>query len=204
MKSTAKNCDFKEINFHIYDFMLKLDISPKVLSVYALIYSFTTGKRGLYYGSQEHLAKTLKISLRTVQRAYRTLFAMRLLERHTNEDGIKGLRAIAPTKIPKNPEKRKPVKEDMQDYEPITLEDAENKIAPQPEKYGLVEIEGCEEVTLTLRQYSKLRELVSSETLFAYIHRFKKHLDKCLDEFKPAPRNHYKTIKSWIDADFST
>ena len=204
MKNTTKSCDGSEINYHVYSFMLKLDISSKAMNVYALIYSFTQGKRGLFYGTQGYIARTLGISVRTVQRAYKTLFSMHLLERQYSEDGmLRGIRAIAPKKLPKNPEKRDTSEKEIVICEPITPEEVESNIPPQPEKYGLVEIIGCEGVALTVRQYLKLRELVAPEVLTLYIHRFQKYLDKCFEEFRPAPRNHYKTIKSWIDEDFS-
>jgi len=83
------------IEFYVRSFMYDLKLNKSVLWVYAALYSFTVGERGLYHGSAEYLACGLEISRRSVVRAYKTLFSLGLIEKYTSPDGrYKGVRCI--------------------------------------------------------------------------------------------------------------
>ena len=81
-KTTARRTEY-----HIYNFMYELGLKKSVLSVYATLYSFTIGDRGLYHGAQSYLAESLEISVRTVQNALKELYARTLIEKYVTEDG---------------------------------------------------------------------------------------------------------------------
>ena len=73
--------------YHINRFMYSLGIKGSTLLIYAALYSFTNGERGLYHGSSDYLAATIDVSTRTVFRAYKTLFSKGLIERCASADG---------------------------------------------------------------------------------------------------------------------
>lgn len=76
-----------EFEYHIYSFMKRLKLKKSELIVYAALYSFTIGERGLYHGSQKYLAGGLGICVRTLQTAQKKLFSLGLIERYATADG---------------------------------------------------------------------------------------------------------------------
>ena len=80
--------------YPIYKFMEhELGLRCSELRVYALLFSFSVGKAGMFYGSRKYLADTLSISERTVYRILKALFERELIEnvwdRETGRSGIR-------------------------------------------------------------------------------------------------------------------
>ena len=77
--------------------MYGLGIKGSALTVYAALYSFSVGERGLYHGSQKYLADGIGVSVRTVQNAISRLYSLGLIERYETPDGrYKGIRCKKP------------------------------------------------------------------------------------------------------------
>ena len=67
--------------YPIYKFMEReLRLRGSELRVYALLFSFSVGRVGMYYGSRKYLADTLSVSERTVYRSLKALFERGLIE----------------------------------------------------------------------------------------------------------------------------
>ena len=81
--------------YPIYRFMEReLSLRGSELRLYALIFSFSAGRVGMYYGSRKYLADSLSISERTVYRALKSLFERGLIENvYDMESGRSGVRA---------------------------------------------------------------------------------------------------------------
>ena len=113
-----KEKTFGKIEYHIKKFMYSLGIKGSALSVYAAIYSFTIGERGLFHGSQKYLAESLGVSVRTIQNAEKKLFSLGLIERYATDDGrYTGVRCVM--------EKTLPPREDKNEENPLPKPDAE-------------------------------------------------------------------------------
>ncbi len=197
-----KTANKNNTNYHVHDFMLELGLSPNELAVYALIYSFTKGAIGVFYGSQEYLAKLIGISRRTVIRVYRKLYDMHLIEKcNSSEEKKKGIRALV----------RKPEETEESDgcilpeikKTPKTAAEIEDSLPYLEEKFFPIEIPGCDTLAISAEQYKKLRELVPPDVLYGYARRFDRYMYKRLEGMLPTPRSHYKVIKKWIEEDFS-
>ena len=92
----------RKTEYHVKEFMYGLGIKNSDLTVYAALYSFTVGERGLYHGAAAYLADSLGISVRTVRRAYSKLFALGLIERYATSDGrYVGVRCVMSRTEPK-------------------------------------------------------------------------------------------------------
>ena len=74
----------------IHSFMRDMGLKKSELLIYAILYAFTTGEIGLFYGSQNHLAYLSGLSLRTVQRALSSLFKKGYIAR-TEKTNCKGI-----------------------------------------------------------------------------------------------------------------
>ena len=91
--------------------MYGLGIKGSALTVYAALYSFSVGERGLYHGSQKYLADGIGVSVRTVQNAISRLYSLGLIERYETPDGrYKGIRCKKPCVTEK---KEEPVQEEI-------------------------------------------------------------------------------------------
>ena len=83
------------IEYHIKDFMNELGLKKSALIVYAALYSFTMGERGLYHGTQKYLAEVLGMSVRGLQNVLKKLFERELIERYVTADGrYRGIRCV--------------------------------------------------------------------------------------------------------------
>ena len=103
MKETTE----AKIEYHIKKFMYSLGIKGNALLVYAAIYSFTIGERGLFHGSQKYLADGLGVCVRTIQNAEKKLFSLGLIERYATEDGrYTGVRSVMEKTLPPREDKK--------------------------------------------------------------------------------------------------
>ena len=215
----------KKINaqgFYILEFMSKLELSGIQLSVYALIYSFSVGASGLFYGSHQYIANTLSVSTKTVQRALKALRERGLIEK-IELDGRKGYRAVEqfykePPLTP-SPEANTDAmlyeseKYDSQEYQDeyedengfvhSDLTDSfkanyERLHRHQRPKYEKLTFGNQGLVGLTREQYHALRKLVNQETLNIYITRYERMAIKKIEARRPMPKNEYAVIRNWI------
>lgn len=88
---------YEEVNkagtgfYPIYKFMEReLNLKCNELRVYALLFSFSVGRVGMFYGSRKYLADSLSISERTVYRILKTLFARSLIENVWDKENSRG------------------------------------------------------------------------------------------------------------------
>lgn len=89
---TAKDL---EIVYTIKPFMYEIGIKNSTRIVYAIIYAFTKGKSGMYYGSRKYLYQTALVCRRTLERALSELFKKGLIEHCESEDGqFRGIRCV--------------------------------------------------------------------------------------------------------------
>ena len=74
--------------YPVYKFMEReLGLKCNALRVYALIFSYTMGEAGMYYGRKNYLASSLSLSVRTVYRAIDYLTERGLVEVTVSSDG---------------------------------------------------------------------------------------------------------------------
>ena len=226
----AKDEKRKTANFHIYDFMNSFGLKKSTRDVFALLYSFTQGEFGLYYGSQITLAQMLGISRRTVQRAYRELRERKLIEK-VRIGKFSGIRCKDISTISLSDEQNKSESEAILETKPANEAQTPSKYCSdtnvctnepkepskcggtidfyknpspkyQPKSFGRLGY-----VYLTPEQYANLCSLVAVETVDLYIQKFELMLARNRDAPSlktPAPHSHYRTIKSWLVKDFGT
>ena len=200
MKKTPEKQRF---NYHVHDFMTKLGLSPNELIVYAILYSFTKGEKGVFYGTQSYIADAAGISLRTVIRVYKKLYSLKLIEKcESKEYKRRGIRAIKPN-LNKNSEIEENVLPEIT-KNPKTSAEIEDTLPYFEEKYKFIEIPNIETLSITAEQYKKLRELVTPDVFYGYARRFDRYMNRYLGILKPGPRSHYKLLKKWIEEDLST
>ena len=95
-----KKVTVEKIEYYTQRFMYDLGIKNNDLKIYAVLYSFTIGERGLFHGSASYLAEGLGISVRTIRRVYNNLFKLGLIEKYTTEDGrYSGIRCTSLAKV---------------------------------------------------------------------------------------------------------
>ena len=191
-------------NYHVHDFMLRLGLSQNELAVYAIIYSFTKGQIGVFYGSQEYLANLVGVSRRTIIRIYKKLYDKHLIEKiNTREENKKGIRAIMPKQKETVDEEEECILPEIKKI-PRTSIEIEEDMPYVEEKFAPIEIPNIETLNISRAQYMKLRELVPPDVLYAYARRFDRYMYKRLEGMLPSPRSHYKVLKRWIEEDYST
>lgn len=84
----VKTREAKRGFYPVYSFMEReLMLKCNTLRVYAILFSYTLGNAGMYYGSRKYLADTLSISVRTLHRALSELFSRGLIENTVENDG---------------------------------------------------------------------------------------------------------------------
>lgn len=194
----------KDFTFVIHTFMLDIGLKKSELVVYALLYSYTRGSVGLFYGAQSTLAEQTRLSLKTISRILKTLRERKLIE-NVVIDEKKGIRCCEVSK--KDSEGRKPIRRyEQSGYSTEHLlkvlkgelvempDNVENKIVRL--FWG--------SVRMSLEQLHKLATLVSDSDLFMYMTKIMRIQGKNEKyDLGPGPRNHYKLIRKWIKEDFS-
>ena len=80
--------------YAVYGFMEReLGLRSSTLRVYAILFSYTNGSAGMYFGTRKYLADALSISVRTLHRALSELFSRGLIENFLDSSsGRSGIR----------------------------------------------------------------------------------------------------------------
>ncbi len=196
----------KNMTYCIHSFMsAELGLGGNELLVYAIIYSFSRGAKGLFYGTQDYLVEAIGGSISTVKRTLSSLLGKGLIERckaDKSEGCRDGYRATytAPTKTIEEEEDAPSNDAAAKVPTAIELEDMDMCVADfledttKPPRYELLPVGSEGIVAMTAEQHKRLIELVGSEELHAYVRRLELlMLNKGYRTFNP-----YKTIKKWI------
>ena len=196
----------KNFTYVIHSFMLGLGFKGSELAIYAVLYSYTKGEKGLFYGSQKTLAEQTSLSERTVSRALKSFYERNLIEK-CEIDGKKGIRCVE-RKL--NPVKTTVVNEEseIKDSQYTTEEllkrfygyRLEYAIKPKIERLYLLD----GEVIMSVEQLHHLASLIALDDLYVYMKKIeiiKKRNDR--DNYFVTPHNHYKLIRNWIREDNS-
>ena len=220
-----------KIEYHIKKFMYALGIKGSSLLVYAAIYSFTVGERGLFHGSQKYLADSIGVSVRTVQNSLKKLFSLELIERYATEDGrYSGVRCVMERTLPsredkkeekaQKPSERTGEETESRSYDSIYRRIAETRLAgaPDHEKNTYIMMQRYEKsgdnrrfmtfgrsggVIMTAPQYRRLLEILPTEELMPYLVKLENMLLENIKNGRKPPHSHYKLIKKWIEEDVS-
>ncbi len=200
MKKTQKMLG----NFMIHSFMVEeLELKGTRLLIYAIIYSFTNGGDGLYYGTQDYLSDMSGISLSSVRRVLSYLTEKGYIEKCT-VGRREGFRATAKQQSYAQGFEDMPcndAEEELPPYE-ILLERGIDvrELIPAPTvkpKYVFHTIGEEGVVNMTAQQYQALLGLVDEDKLSAYVRR----LELMVVDSGFKIYNSYKTIKKWIAED---
>jgi len=193
----------ENISYVISGFMSdELGLSGGELLVYAIIHSFTKGDVGLFYGTQDYLARASGLSLSTVKRALRALTRKNLIEirkRH-NFEGYATL-YTEPKRdelMEEGPSNDAEFEIFPEGFDAIMMKasspfDAISRIAGRP-KYEYHPMGRFGRVCMTAEQCARLLKLVSADKLHALISR----LDYLMENEFYHPKSCYKTLKKWI------
>ena len=218
-----------KIEYHIKKFMYSLGIKGSSLLVYAAIYSFTVGERGLFHGSQKYLADSIGVSVRTVQNSFKKLFSLGLIERYATEDArYSGVRCVMERTLPacedkkeekaQKPSESEKKKGEDSSYDEVYRRIAERKLAgaPDHEKNTYIMMQKYEKsgdnrrfmtfgrsggVIMTAPQYRRLLEILPTEELMPYLVKLENMLTENIKNGRKPPHSHYKLIKKWIEED---
>ena len=144
--------------FHVHRFMYDLGIKNSVLFVYAAIYSFTVGERGLYHGSQSYLSESLGISVRTLQLALKNLLSLGLIEKYTTEDNrYTGVRCVSLIEVEKRKkEAKREVSEEEEKFATELRKRVEERKANEEKASSLAAENSTESVEDHLRYIDEL------------------------------------------------
>ncbi len=192
------------ISYCIHSFMCEeLGLSGGELLIFAIIYSFTKGELGLYYGTQEYLARSSGLCESSVRRILSSLLSKKYITEcsYGERRGYKTTYPAEPLycdgtepcssteKIPAEPTDGEKAEFDVRDKSLYSV---------RP-KYTYHCFGRYETVRLTKEQYKSLMTLVEPEIFQVYAHKLEALImDKGYRTFSP-----YKTIKKWILEDGS-
>ena len=188
MKSTQE----QNISYCIYSFMYnELDLSGGELLVFALIYSFSRGEHGSYYGTQEYMARAVGMSESSVRRIISRLLSKKYITACTYS-GRRGYKAT-PRTSPVYVSTAKGPSPPSTDKSGETAATDGNFTTVKP-KYTYRTVGRRDMLRITNEQYQKLLTLTDSETIQAYACKLELLImDNGYRTFSP-----YKTIKKWI------
>lgn len=193
------------INYCIHAFMIdELALSGGELLVFAVIYSFTKGERGLFFGTNDYLASISGVSLSTVKRALARLLEKGYVERSTagQREGYCSTQRAEPKNCYFELDEPPNDAEDELPPMDVIIEEGMNEnmllgnLAQKP-KYVFHSLGNEGIVNLTAEQYVRLSQLVDESKLYIYC----LLLEKLILEKGYRCRNHYRTIKRWIYED---
>lgn len=197
----AKN---QPMSYVVHSFMCEeLMLGGGELLVFAIIYSFTKGEKGMFYGAQGYLAKMSGTSISTVKRALASLLKKGYIEKCAASEHEGYRTAIDEESIYSEKHENEPsnAAEALLRKEVAGKSDIReilgNKVKNPKYKFHPVGRDGS--VTMTAEQYKRLLSLVGSEMLTNYIRRLELLMkNKGYKTFSP-----YNTIKKWIHEDAS-
>ena len=192
-----------------------LGLGGKNLLVFAFIHSFTRGDDGLYWGSQEFLAKYTCMSLSTAKRVIARLKEMGYIEKYETA-GLVGLRSTVGGEASGDTvgckhdtlEDCGRVRKNSIEDSLLSLSEADTADAfavptvckrPAP-KYTFISFGREDIVHMTKEQYESLLRLVDQDKLAAYVRKLELlMMNQGYRTFNPC-----LTIKKWILADSKT
>ena len=144
--------------FHIHRFMYDLGIQKSDLIIYAALYSFTIGERGLFHGSRAYLAESVGVSEKTVYRSLAKLFSMGLVEKHTTEDNrYTGVRCVSLKEVEnRKKEAKREVSEAEKEYKNELTKRVEERRSCEEKSKSSLEERCAESVEEHLRRVDEL------------------------------------------------
>ena len=199
-----KNAQISNMSYSIHSFMTEaMGLGGGELLIYAIIYSFSKGEKGIFYGSQNYLAKASGLSTSTVKRAMSSLLEKGYIKK-TSMAEEEGYSAVMPVGAlsdkleaegPPNDAERTVYEPDSDDYEDSFEYQLGSRVKNPKYKFHPVSKEGL--VFMTAEQYDRLLKLVGQTDLIGYISKLESMMIKQgYRTFSP-----YKTIKKWIFED---
>ena len=181
----------QSISYRIQGFMCeKLGLSGCELLIFAIIYSFTKGERGSYYGTLDYLARAGGMSESTVRRSLLSLLEKNYIARchcgkrqayKTTPEADMGESGIEPSESA-----------EKSTLPPIS--DVKEFSLPISPRYTRLKFGAHKSIGLTMEQYKSLLTLVNHET----IHFYATKLENLILEKNYRTFNPYRTIKRWI------
>lgn len=192
------------ISYAIHSFMFKeLSLGGNELLVFAIIYSFSKGERGIFYGTHSYLARMSGVSVSTVRRALLALIKKGYIEKFevggdTVYRATVDEESIYQKKETDGPSNAAELILDNDGARDADIRESLGKKAKKPiYKFHSVGRDGS--VSMTAEQYKRLLTLVGSEMLTNYIRR----LELLIQKKGYRTFNPYSTIKKWINEDAS-
>ena len=192
------------MSYVIHSFMCEeLSLGGGELLVFAIIYSFSKGERGIFYGAQAYLARMSGTSVSTVKRALVALIKKGYIEKCSVGE-VEGYRATVDEEsiyLEKESEGPSNAAEVILNNDGVSDADIRESLGKKVKnpKYKFHPVGRDGSVTMTAEQYKRLLTLVGSEMLTNYIRRLELLIaKKGYRTFSP-----YNTIKKWIHEDAS-
>ena len=194
----------QDISYCIHGFMCeKLGLSGSELLIFAIIYSFTKGERGSYYGTLDFLMRASGLSLSTVRRAILKLSKKKYItecqfcDRRAYKTLVDGEPLCHNETEPQSSTKKSTSAQGCEEKAEFDIAD-KNLYTVRP-KYTYHNVGNRGIVSMTPEQYKSLLTLVAPEVLKAYACKLEFLIvNKGYRTFNP-----YKTIKKWIQEDSS-
>ncbi len=193
------------MTYCIHRFMLgELGLRGGDLLIFAVIYSFTHGERGSYYGTQKYLSDSTGLARSSVKRSLTALLDKGYIEKFDFEDRI-AYKSSAES-IKKQSNKKTASDSAEEEYYLPSARRTPTNGDGDPEypssgiirpKYNFLSVSRDDCVRMTDKQYEYLLKMVGSEALTCYIRRLELLIqNQGYRTFSP-----YKTIKKWILSD---
>ena len=198
-----KNKNDALASYQVQPFMyIDLGLKLRELLIYAVIYAFTKSESGVFFGTQEYLARSTGTSISTVKRLLASLLKKNYIvaislgrRRGYKTTEIAKPRVVSDADKPCAEAKEKPTAPTRR--EKRAEFDIEDCIPQNPPKYEYHTVGRNDIVRMTPEQYKKLLTLVDSEVLFAYMRK----LEILIREQGYRTFSPYQTIKGWINKD---
>lgn len=187
----------------IHDFMVsELKLSGTELITFAIIYSYSKGERGCYFGTHAYLGRIGGMSLSSVKRSLKKLLDKGYIEKYSYIRDAYRTTSKGEAKAVEVNEKNPDIDEEdipsPRFFE--TSDEPPQAYMPRPmtiPKYRYYDFGRHGLVLMTAEQYYNLLKLVDQDMLQCYILRLENLMrNKLYRTFSP-----YKTIKKWICED---
>ena len=202
--------------FLVHNFMTRLGLTSSEIIIYAIIYSYTSLGKGLFFGTFNHLAEATGVSVRTVSRAIKSLTQKGLIERCTcsGRSGIRATESITEEKeIGKEsslPKKREENEEKKQTgmkrwyYIPgryLVPDVNTGKVYDTPPKYDYVNVGKHKLLRMTSQQYDTLKSLIPDWELKRYVDKLEAIHMETAGRPDYWANSDYRILRRWIDKD---